>query len=91
VNTRTESIPTETCESIKLWIAAHAKWFYVVWQVTEFPFPPTRARLTDWPGKEGVQLTEFAFLPTRARLTEWPGKGMQFTNIAGHVVHDVLA
>ena len=29
MNTNTESNPTETCQSIKLGIDAHAKWFYV--------------------------------------------------------------
>lgn len=29
MNAKTESSPTETCETIKLGIDAHAKWFYV--------------------------------------------------------------
>ena len=33
MNTKTESNPTETCQSIKLGIDAHAKWFYVARQL----------------------------------------------------------
>ena len=33
MNAKTKSNPTETCESIKLGIDAHAKWYYVGRQV----------------------------------------------------------
>ena len=33
MNTKTQSNPTETCESIKLGIDAHAKWYYVGRQI----------------------------------------------------------
>ena len=47
MNTNTESNPTETCQSIKLGIDAHAKWFYVGRQLdgaTPQPVPRSRSR-----------------------------------------------
>ncbi len=87
MRTPTESNPTETCETIKLGIDAHAKWYYVGRQVdgaTPQPvqkmtfegllhFVARQLRLAGIYIRLIDPMEEFSFPPTRVRLTFWTG------------------
>ncbi len=59
MNTKTKTNPTETCESIKLGIDAHAKWYYVGRQVDGATPQPVQ-KMTD------ERLLRFVAKPRRA-------------------------